>query len=95
MKYYILLLLAGSILAGCSSYESLYYDVPIELKDPQLKQEYILDSSPYFSNLKIFLDPGHGGEDRKNRGPEGIAVEADVNLRVALYLSLSLKRPGL
>ena len=54
MKYYILLLLAGSILAGCSSYESLYYDVPVELKDPQLKQEYILDSSHIFQISKYF-----------------------------------------
>lgn len=94
MRYYILLLLAGAFMAGCSSFESLYYDVPVELKDPRLKQEYILDSSPYFSNHIFFLDPGHGGEDRKNRGPRDIAVEADVNLRVALYLRQFLEEAG-
>ncbi len=94
MKYCILLLLTGLILAGCSSIESLYYDVPIELQNPQKTQEYILESSPYISNLKIFLDPGHGGDDRKNRGSQGIAVEADVNLRVALYLRDFLEEAG-
>ncbi len=93
MKYYILLLLSGIILAGCSSLKSLY-DVPIELKNPQTTQEYIRDASPYLSQHKFFLDPGHGGEDRKNKGPQGIAVEADVNLRVALYLKDFLQKAG-
>ncbi len=93
MKYYILLLLTGFIAAGCSSL-NLYYDVPTELKDPQKTQNYILEASPYLSNLKFFLDPGHGGEDRKNEGPQGIAVEADVNLRVALYLRDFLQDAG-
>jgi N-acetylmuramoyl-L-alanine amidase len=94
VKYYILLFLTGVILAGCSSLENIYYDVPAELKNPQKEQEYILDSSPYFANLKFFLDPGHGGEDRKNKGPRNIAVEADVNLRVALYLRQFLEQAG-
>ncbi len=94
MNYFILLLLTGLILAGCSSIESLYYDVPIELQNPQKTREYILDSSPYISNQKFFLDPGHGGDDRKNKGPNGIAVEADVNLRVALYLKDFLEEAG-
>jgi len=43
---------------------------------------------------KIFLDPGHGGEDRKNKNNTGDVVEADVNLRVALNLKKYLETAG-
>ena len=35
--------------------------------------------------MKIFIDPGHGGSDRANKGPTGY-VEADGNLDMALRL---------
>ncbi len=94
MKYLILLLLTGLILAGCSASESIYYDIPVELKNPETAQEFISTYSPIISGKKIFLDPGHGGEDRKNKGYQGLAVEADVNLRVTLYLKDFLQRTG-
>ncbi len=92
MKQYILLLLSGLFLAGCSSIENLY-DVPIELQNRETTHQYIIDSAPFISKLKYFIDPGHGGEDRKNKGSRG-TVEADVNLRVALYLKDFLQQAG-
>ena len=94
MKYFILLLLTGLILAGCSASERIYYDVPQELKTPGSTQNFIDEYSSYLSGEKFFLDPGHGGEDRKNKGYKGLAVEADVNLHVALYLRDFLEKAG-
>ncbi len=84
----------GLILAGCSASEKIYYDTPLELKSPEITQKFIAGYSPYLSKYKFFLDPGHGGEDRKNKGYQGLAVEADVNLRVALYLKNFLEQAG-
>lgn len=94
MKYLFLLLLTGLIFAGCSASEKIYYDVPVELTNPDAARKFISEYSPYISQVKFFLDPGHGGNDRKNRGYQGLAVEADVNLRVALYLRNFLERAG-
>lgn len=73
---------------------SVYYVVP-----PDWQSNHTRDSTMnyYSSALKgrtIFLDPGHGGDDRKNKGPAGDVVEADVNLRVALTLRNFLKQAG-
>jgi len=43
--------------------------------------------------IKVFLDPGHGGEDRSNRGPTGY-VEADGMLDVCLKLRDELLSTG-
>ena len=43
--------------------------------------------------IKVFLDPGHGGEDRSNRGPTGY-VEADGMLDVCLKLRNELLSTG-
>ena len=94
MKYLILLFFTALILAGCAASEKIYYDIPVELKNPEATQKFISEYSPYISKITFFLDPGHGGEDRKNRGPRGLAVEADINLRVALYLRQFLERAG-
>lgn len=94
MRYLILLLLTGLIFAGCSASEIIYYDVPVELRDQGADQGFISQYIPYLSGKKFFIDPGHGGDDRKNKGYQGLAVEADVNLRVALYLKEFLERTG-
>ncbi len=94
MKYSLLLLFAGIFLTGCSGSEKIYYDIPVELKSVGSTQKFIDDYASYISGEKIFLDPGHGGDDRKNRGYQGLAVEADVNLRVALYLRDYLEKVG-
>ncbi|QQS34864.1 MAG: N-acetylmuramoyl-L-alanine amidase [Ignavibacteriales bacterium] len=73
-------------LVSCSSVSSLYYDVPPELNSLEKLSAFIEVYSPYIKNKMIFIDPGHGGEDRKNRGYQGLAIEADVNLSVSLEL---------
>ena len=45
------------------------------------------------SKIKIFLDPGHGGTDRYNKGPTGY-IEADGMLDVALKLRDELLSTG-
>ena len=50
----------------------------------------------YLEGIKICLDPGHGGQAHLlnyKRGPTGLR-EAEVNLRVALYLREFLKEAG-
>lgn len=42
---------------------------------------------------RIFIDPGHGGSDRYNRGPTGY-VEADGALDIALKLRNKLQSIG-
>lgn len=49
---------------------------------------------PYISGRKIFIDPGHGGKERGNRGYEGFEAEANLNLKVALYLRSFLQEAG-
>ncbi|MDJ0687382.1 MAG: N-acetylmuramoyl-L-alanine amidase [Xenococcaceae cyanobacterium MO_188.B32] len=45
------------------------------------------------SNIRILLDPGHGGEEKGSRGPTGYP-EKDVNLVVSKLLAKELKRLG-
>ena len=45
------------------------------------------------SNIRILLDPGHGGEEKGARGPTGYP-EKDVNLVVSKLLAKELKRLG-
>ncbi|GAB6282194.1 MAG: hypothetical protein STSR0008_09380 [Ignavibacterium sp.] len=79
---------------GCTATKTLYYDEPIELKDEKLLNKFIQDNSKYFIGKKFFLDPGHGGSDRRSKGYKGKVVEADANLKVALYLRDLLKQAG-
>ncbi len=71
MRSYILLLLTGLIFAGCSASDRIYYDIPPELQNPAAAEKFISEYSPYLSGKTIFLDPGHGGADRKNKGSQG------------------------
>lgn len=79
---------------GCTTTKTLYYDEPIELKDEKLLIKFIQDNSKYFIGKKFFIDPGHGGSDRKSKGYKGKVIEADANLKVALYLADLLKQAG-
>lgn len=94
MKKYFVLFILMAIFYGCSSGPNVYYDLPREFVDADLMKTSIADCGTGLTGLKIFLDPGHGGEDRKNKGPQGIAIEADVNLRVSLYLRGFLEQAG-
>ena len=93
LKYSALLLLSGLLLISCSA-DITYYEIPIEFKNPQKKKDFYNTYSKFLSGKKIFLDPGHGGEDRRNIGPQKLTVEADANLNVALALRDFLREAG-
>lgn len=92
----ICFLLAAIIISGCATTinYTIHYDVPLELKDSTLYSKFINSYQPHITGKKIFIDPGHGGSDRKGIGPKGLAIEADVNLRVALELRKFLEDAG-
>lgn len=87
-----LILALALIITGCSS--PPYYVQPREWRTPQTMDSVVASLRPFLAGHSLFLDPGHGGEDRANRGPAGDAIEADVNLRVALALRSLLVRAG-
>ena len=93
LKYTALLLLSGLLLIGCSA-DIMYYEIPVEFKNPQKKKEFLDSYSKFLVGKKMFLDPGHGGEDRSNIGPQKLTVEADANLHVALALREFLHEAG-
>ncbi|MCX8057602.1 MAG: N-acetylmuramoyl-L-alanine amidase [Ignavibacteria bacterium] len=84
-------------ISGCVTKKivyNVYYVKPFDWYPEDKRDSTIKFFSPYFQGMKIFLDPGHGGTDRKNKGPAGLAVEADINLKVALYLRDYLTKAG-
>lgn len=90
----LLLLIPLIYFAGCAPALKVYYDSPFEFDDKSALETYIDGCIPPLTGVKVFLDPGHGGDDRKNKGPQGIAIEADVNLRVSLHLREFLQKAG-
>lgn len=83
------------MLVSCSSAPVIpLYEYPTDWKNPVDRENAIKEYSQYLKGRKIFLDPGHGGEDRKNKSRDGKIVEADVNLRVALNLKKYLEEAG-
>lgn len=91
----IFLFLSLSIFFSCSSSPVIpLYEYPPDWKNVTDREKTIAYYSKYLSGRKIFLDPGHGGEDRRNKNPKGDVVEADVNLRVALNLKKYLESAG-
>jgi N-acetylmuramoyl-L-alanine amidase len=93
-KYSFLILLLSVLIVGCSSLVKTIYELPVEFRFPEKRTELLKTYSPYFKGKKFFLDPGHGGKDRNNIGYMGNAVEADVNLNVALALKMYLIEAG-
>lgn len=92
MRRYLTVFAALMIGAGCAT--TVYYDRPREWRTVESKDSAIALFAPYLEGRRIFLDPGHGGSDRASIGPGGVAVEADVNLRVSLALRDLLQRAG-
>jgi N-acetylmuramoyl-L-alanine amidase len=90
--YKLLFLFSSFILIGCGS--SVYYEIPYDLKNEANRTAFMQKYSPYVKDKVIFIDPGHGGSDRKNKGYQDLAVEADVNLNVSLYLRDFLEEAG-
>ncbi|HEX9007198.1 MAG TPA: N-acetylmuramoyl-L-alanine amidase [Bacteroidota bacterium] len=85
-------LLPPILLSSCSS--PLPYVKPRDWAQDSARAAIITSASNVLAGRRIFLDPGHGGDDRVNRGPAGEAIEADVNLRVALALRDYLRGAG-
>lgn len=79
-------------LTFCSSIP--LYEYPPDWISQTVRDSTINYYSQWLSGKKIFLDPGHGGEDRRNTNRSGDVVEADVNLKVALYLKEYFERAG-
>lgn len=82
------------VISSCTICNFPLYEYPPNWKDISKRDSVINLYSKYLKGKKIFLDPGHGGEDRKNRSKNGEIIEADVNLKVALYLREYLEKAG-
>lgn len=80
------------LIASCSTPVTVIS--PREWGSDSLKTATIRTYAPSLMGRRIFLDPGHGGEDRQNRGPGGEGIEADINLRVGLALRDLLRQAG-
>lgn len=80
------------LLTGCSP--AVYYDTPVEFRHPEKFASFMNNYSRFFAGKTFFLDAGHGGTDRHNKGPAGQAVEADLNLSVTLNLRSYLEQAG-
>ena len=89
---FVFFILIVTFLAGCAS--GVYYVIPREWASPSAVDSILASYRPALQGHRIFLDPGHGGDDRNNRGPQEEAIEADVNLRVALALRSYLVAAG-
>ncbi|MCF8413681.1 MAG: N-acetylmuramoyl-L-alanine amidase, partial [Melioribacteraceae bacterium] len=63
-----------------------YFEYPQDLLVPEITLKKIDSFKEALTGKKIFIDPGHGGADRRNKSRNGALVEADVNLRVAIFL---------
>jgi N-acetylmuramoyl-L-alanine amidase len=95
MSFRLIFFAALLLLAtGCSTKELVYYEIPRELQDPVIKSEFLKRYTPYLQGKKFFLDPGHGGSDRRSIGRLKLVTEADVNLYVALALKDYLIEAG-
>ncbi|NOX17695.1 MAG: N-acetylmuramoyl-L-alanine amidase [Chlorobi bacterium] len=70
------------------------YEKPKDWENPETREKTIKKYSRYLAGKKIFIDPGHGGKDKRNKSRSGKVIEAEVNLRVALYLKKYLEAAG-
>lgn len=93
LKYFVVLF-TSIILFSCSSVKEIKFDLPREFVNSELESQFYDSYKNYFQGYTFFLDPGHGGEDRKNKGYKGITIEADATLRIGLYLREYLLRAG-
>lgn len=92
MRFGISILLLLTLFAGCSS--TVFFEIPYEFRFPEKKDSFYRNYSKYLLGKKFFLDAGHGGEDRRNKGYKQEAVEADANLQVVLHLREFLTAAG-
>jgi N-acetylmuramoyl-L-alanine amidase len=71
----------------------ILYETPADFADASSRADVIEKFDKYLSGRKFFIDPGHGGGDRKNSGFDSL-VEADLNLNVGLALRDYLESAG-
>ncbi|MCX7797852.1 MAG: N-acetylmuramoyl-L-alanine amidase [Melioribacter sp.] len=90
----VFIIILSYTLSSCYICNFPLYEYPPDWKGISKRDSVLAYYSKYLNGKKIFLDPGHGGEDRKNRSKDGKIIEADVNLRVALYLREYLQKAG-
>ncbi len=93
VKLIIVIGLASTVSFLNSCGPSVYYVKPPEWSRTQGKETVIAHYAPYYKGWKIFLDPGHGGSDGRNEGPQG-EKEAAINLRLGLALRNYLEEAG-
>ncbi len=93
MKKIIFLLVSISfIYLNCGP--AVYYVKPPDWENESKRDSTINYYAQFIKGTKFFIDPGHGGDDRRNKGPKGEAIEADLNLRVSLTLKKYLESAG-
>lgn len=99
----IVIIIFGSLFlsfTGCTTVNQVsqtscsLFEMPPDLTDAAINDSVIKYYSSALKGKVFFLDPGHGGSDRKNKSPNGLVTEADINLKVALYLRDFLTRAG-
>jgi N-acetylmuramoyl-L-alanine amidase len=94
IKLFIGALLLAAAFYGCSAGNAAYFELPTEFRFPEKKLEFAKEYYPYIAGKKIFVDPGHGGKERGNKGFESFEAEANLNLKVSLYLRDYLTQAG-
>lgn len=92
MRRFLLILSITIFIYSCAP--KPYYVKPSDWRTPESKDSVIRYYSQFLKGWKIFIDPGHGGSDRRSIGIRRRVVEADVNLKVALYLRDYLTSAG-
>ncbi len=93
----IISLISVLFIVGCSTttvVQNIYYVKPFDWHPKEKQDSTISSYSQTVKGYSVFIDPGHGGTDRRNKGPKGLAIEADLNLKVGLYLRDYLQRAG-
>ncbi len=88
----LIAVLAATILHGCGS--SVYYVNPPDWSDRAKQDSTIQYFRDVLDGVTVFIDPGHGGDDRGSKGHSGDLDEATLNLRVSLLLRDYLQQAG-
>ena len=84
-----------ALFAACTpSKLETHYVVPEILTDESKLGERIATYEPHLRGKKIFIDPGHGGEDPGAISPNGVVEEKEANLAVSKFLQGFLERAG-
>ncbi len=72
-------------------YECYYEDNVLVFKIA--KRPVISEGKPILKGVAVFVDPGHGGEEKGSVGPTRVA-EKDINLAISKYLAEELAQSG-